>query len=124
MGLLHQHADRAGGDAAGVAAASPTRSRGSAPARLPPGRRRPARRPHAYDRAGVGLLGAAIVVFLLPQVNGKQWKGRKKWLLAPAPVRLPPPFVPGEFGSPRRHKEPLVDLGLYRMRSWSFGSSL
>jgi EmrB/QacA subfamily drug resistance transporter len=92
--------------------------------RLLPKPERGGRRRHDYDPVGVGLLGAGIVVLLLPLVNEQQWQGQQKWLLVPVAVLLLAAFVAWEFRYTRRDKEPLVDLGLYRMRSWSFGSSL
>src|SRR4051794_27242026 len=82
------------------------------------------RRRHDYDPVGVGLLGAGIVVLLLPRGQEQQWKGSAKWLLTPAAVLLLAAFVAWEFRYPRRGKEPLVELALFRMRSYSFGSSM
>ena len=79
---------------------------------------------HDYDPFGVLLLGAGIVVLLLPLVQEQQWKGSAKWLLVPAAVLLLGAFVLWEFRYTRRGKEPLVDLGLFRLRSWSFGASM
>jgi EmrB/QacA subfamily drug resistance transporter len=79
---------------------------------------------HDYDPVGVGLLGAGIVVLLLPLVNEQQWQGHGKWLLVPVAVLLLAAFVAWEFRYTRRDKEPLVDLSLFRLRSWSFGSSM
>ncbi len=79
---------------------------------------------HDYDPLGVLLLGAGIVVLLLPLVQEQQWKGSAKWLLVPAAVLLLGAFVLWEFRYTRRGKEPLVDLGLFRLRSWSFGASM
>jgi len=82
------------------------------------------RRRHDYDPVGVGLLGVGIVVLLLPLVQEQQWKGSAKWWLIPAAVLLLAAFVAWEFRYTRRGKEPLVDLGLFRLRSWSFGASM
>jgi EmrB/QacA subfamily drug resistance transporter len=82
------------------------------------------RRRHDYDPVGVALLGAGIVVLLLPLVNEQQWQGHAKWLLVPLAVLLLAAFVFWEFRYTRRDKEPLVDLALFRLRSWSFGSSM
>jgi EmrB/QacA subfamily drug resistance transporter len=81
-------------------------------------------RRHDYDPVGVGLLGAGIVVLLLPLVQEQQWKGGAKWLLVPLAVLLLAAFVAWEFRYTRRGKEPLVDLALFRLRSWSFGISM
>ncbi|NYJ08503.1 MFS transporter [Petropleomorpha daqingensis] len=92
--------------------------------RLLPAPEKGERRRHDYDPVGVGLLGVGIVVLLLPLVNEQQWKGHAKWLLIPAAVMLLAAFVAWEFRYTRRGKEPLVDLALFRLRSWSFGSSM
>jgi len=81
-------------------------------------------RRHDYDPLGVALLGAGIVVLLLPLVQEQQWKGSGKWLLIPAAALLLAAFVAWEFRYTRRGKEPLVDLDLFRLRSYSFGVSL
>src|SRR3954453_14119477 len=82
------------------------------------------RRRHDYDPVGVGLLGGGIVVLLLPLVQERQWQGDAKWLLIPAALLLLAAFVLWEFRYTRRGKEPLVDLALFRLRSWSFGASM
>jgi EmrB/QacA subfamily drug resistance transporter len=82
------------------------------------------RRRHDYDPVGVGLLGAGVVVLLLPLVQEQQWRGSGKWLLIPVAVLLLAAFVGWEVGYTRRGKEPLVDLALFRLRSYSFGTSM
>ncbi len=84
----------------------------------------PSRRRHDYDPLGVVLLGAGIVALLLPLVQERQWEGPAKWLLVPVAVLLLGAFVAWEFRYTRRGKEPLVDLALFRLRSWSFGASM
>jgi len=79
---------------------------------------------HDYDPLGVGLLGAAIVVLLLPLVQEQQWQGSAKWLLLPLAAVLLGVFVGWEVHYTRRQKEPLVELSLFRMRSYSFGTGL
>ena len=79
---------------------------------------------HDYDPLGVLLLGAGIVALLLPLVQEQQWKGSGKWLLIPVAAVLLAAFVLWEFRYARRDKEPLVDLALFRLRSYSFGSSM
>jgi EmrB/QacA subfamily drug resistance transporter len=81
-------------------------------------------RRHDYDPVGVVLLGAGIVLLLLPLVQEQQWKGSGKWLLLPAAVVLLALFLLWELRYTRRQKEPLVDLALFRLRSYSSGSAL
>jgi EmrB/QacA subfamily drug resistance transporter len=81
-------------------------------------------RKHDYDPVGVGLLGAAIVVLLLPLVQEQQWKGSAKWLLLPLAALLFGLFLAWEVRYTRRDKEPLVELSLFRRRSYSFGTGL
>src|SRR3954470_5224024 len=66
--------------------------------RLLPEPDRGERHRHDYDPLGVALLGAGIVVLLLPLVQEQQWKGGAKWLLIPAAVVLLGLFVLWEFG--------------------------
>jgi EmrB/QacA subfamily drug resistance transporter len=82
------------------------------------------RRRHDYDPLGVGLLGAAIVALLLPLVQEQQWKGSAKWLLLPLAAVLLAVFLLWERRYARRDKEPLVELALFRQRSYSFGTAL
>jgi EmrB/QacA subfamily drug resistance transporter len=82
------------------------------------------RQRHDYDPVGVGLLGAGIVVLLLPLVQEQQWKGSAKWLLIPLAAVLLVVFLAWERRYTRRGREPLVDLALFRMRSFSFGSAM
>jgi EmrB/QacA subfamily drug resistance transporter len=81
-------------------------------------------RGHDYDPVGVGLLGAGIVVLLLPLVEEQQWHGAQKWLLVPVAVALLAVFVVWEVSYAGRGKEPLVDLALFRLRSYSAGVGL
>ncbi|MGZ4618570.1 MAG: MFS transporter [Frankiaceae bacterium] len=81
-------------------------------------------RRHDYDPVGVGLLGSAVVVLLLPLVQEQQWHGPAKWLLVPLAAILLGLFLAWEVRYARRGKEPLVELGLFRLRSYSFGISM
>ncbi|HEX8304269.1 MAG TPA: MFS transporter [Jatrophihabitans sp.] len=82
------------------------------------------RRQHDLDLVGVVLLGVGVVVLLLPFVQEQQWKGNAKWLLLPLAVLLLAGFLAWEVRYGRRGRDPLIDLGLFRRRSFSFGSSM
>lgn len=77
-----------------------------------------------YDPVGVVLLGGAVVALLLPFVQGQQWTGSAKWSLVPLAAVLTVVFILWERRYLARGKEPLVDLALVRLRSFSFGSSM
>ena len=87
-----------------------------------PGRQRQHR--HDFDPIGVLLLGVAVVVLLLPLVQEQQWKGSAKWLLLPLAAILLAAFVAWEFRYRASGRESLVDLRLFNLRSFSFGSSM
>ncbi|MEU5880764.1 MFS transporter [Spirillospora sp. NPDC047279] len=74
----------------------------------------------SLDPVGVGLLGIGVVAFMLPFLQEQQWPGAAKWLLVPAGLAVLALFVLWE----RRHPAPLVDLGLFRLRSYALGSLL
>jgi EmrB/QacA subfamily drug resistance transporter len=75
------------------------------------------------DPVGVLLLGAGTVVLLLPFVQEQQWPGPAKWLLLPLALALLAAFVLWERRYARRH-DPLVDLALFRQRSYGLGTLL
>ncbi|HEX8096258.1 MFS transporter [Jatrophihabitans sp.] len=81
-------------------------------------------RQHDLDLVGVLLLGAGVVVLLLPFVQEQQWKGNAKWLLVPLAALLLAGFLAWEVRYRNRGRESLVDLGLFRRRSFSFGTSM
>ena len=82
------------------------------------------RKRHDYDPVGVVLLGAAAVVLLLPFVEDRTWSSPLKWLLVPAALALGVAFVLWDRHYAARGREPVVDLSLFRLRSYSFGTSL
>src|SRR5690242_16508032 len=75
------------------------------------------------DPVGVLLLGAGTVVLLLPFVQEQQWPGPAKWLLLPLALALLAAFVLWERRYARCH-DPLVDLALFRQRSYGLGTLL
>ncbi|TDC56339.1 DHA2 family efflux MFS transporter permease subunit [Actinomadura sp. KC345] len=72
------------------------------------------------DPAGVVLLGAGIVCVLLPLVQEQQWRSDLKWLLVLAGVVLIAVFAAWE----RRARTPMMDLALFRLRSYALGSTI
>jgi EmrB/QacA subfamily drug resistance transporter len=82
-----------------------------------------ARRHHDFDPVGVVLLGSGAVLLLLPFVQEREW-GTWKWSLVPVSALVLVSFVLWDRRYQRRGKEPLVELGLYKLRSYSFGSAM
>jgi EmrB/QacA subfamily drug resistance transporter len=78
------------------------------------------RRPKSLDPVGVVLLGAGVVTLLLPFVQGQEWHGAAKWLLVPVAALVLAAFLVWE----RRHDEPMMDLSLFRLRSYALGSAI
>jgi EmrB/QacA subfamily drug resistance transporter len=81
-------------------------------------------RQHDLDPLGVLLLGAGVVVLLLPFVQEQQWKGNAKWLLLPLAALLLAAFLAWEVRYRNSGRESLIDLELFRLRSFSFGTSM
>ena len=80
---------------------------------------------HRFDPVGVLLLGSGVVLLLLPLIQEQDWKGALKWLLVPVAVTLLAAFVWWERRFARSGAgEPLVDLSLFRVRSYAFGAAL
>lgn len=78
------------------------------------------RRPRNLDPVGVGLLGLAVILLLMPLVEAQEWHGSGKWLLIPASLVLLTAFVFWE----RRQQDPAVDLSLFTRQSFSLGTAL
>jgi MFS family permease len=76
--------------------------------------------PRSLDPVGIGLLGCAVIVLLVPLVEAQQWSGWAKWLLIPAALALLAGFVLWE----RRQSDPAVSLSLFSRRSFSLGTAL
>ncbi|MEU7314692.1 MFS transporter [Streptomyces sp. NPDC007083] len=79
---------------------------------------------HSLDPVGVALLGSGVLALMLPLVEERQWQGQGKWLLVPVGALLICAFVGWERVYQRRGREPLVDLRLFRDRSYSLGALL
>ncbi|TCK64566.1 MFS transporter [Curtobacterium sp. PhB136] len=90
---------------------------------LPAAARTERGRKHDFDPVGIALLGAAVVALLLPFVQSQEWKGGAKWWLVVVAVVFGACFVLWERRY-QRTKEPVIDLGLFRRRSFSLGVGL
>ena len=73
------------------------------------------------DPIGVLLLAASILLILLPLIEQQQWQGTTRWAMYAGGVVLLVCFAAWErfYG---RTREPLVDLELFRLRSYTLGS--
>ncbi|MEV0720502.1 MFS transporter, partial [Asanoa sp. NPDC050611] len=76
------------------------------------------------DPLGVVLLGAGVALVLLPLVQQRQWHGPITWILIVAGLAVLGTFVAWELHQLRRGGTPLVDMGLFRRRSYALGSLL
>ncbi|MGW0809136.1 MFS transporter [Nonomuraea sp. NPDC002799] len=88
---------------------------------LPAPRPAGARRRESMDPIGVLLLGVGVAALLLPFIQRHQWEGETKWLLIPAALVILTGFVVWE----RAYRgESLVNLALFRKRSYSLGAAI
>ncbi|MEU6725988.1 MFS transporter [Nonomuraea wenchangensis] len=78
-------------------------------------------RRESMDPVGVLLLGLGVACLLLPFIQQHQWHGQAKWLLVPAALIVLAVFVAWERAYRR---EPLINLALFRKRSYSLGSAI
>ncbi|MEU0127750.1 MULTISPECIES: MFS transporter [unclassified Streptomyces] len=78
-------------------------------------------RPRDLDPLGVLLLGGGVLALLLPFVQAQQWRGDGKWLLVPVALALLAVFVGWESRCARRGIQPVLDLSLFRQRSFWLG---
>ncbi|MDQ6851646.1 MAG: MFS transporter [Actinomycetota bacterium] len=78
---------------------------------------------HDLDPVGVLLLGIGAVLLLLPFVEERQWSNAA-WLLVPAAAAVLAGFLFWEVRYTRHGREPVVDLELFKLRSYTFGSSM
>lgn len=76
------------------------------------------------DPVGVLLLGAGVLALLLPFVQAQQWHGPEKWLLLVLSAALLAAFVGWERRQSARGASPVVDLALFRERSYWLGCAL
>ncbi|MCC5669487.1 MFS transporter [Nostoc sp. CHAB 5784] len=73
------------------------------------------------DLLGIVLLGLAMVLLLLPVIQIQQWHGNSKWLLVVIGVVLFALFMIWEQHCSKTQHIPLVNVGLFRTRSFSVG---
>ena len=78
---------------------------------------------HRLDPVGVLLLGVGVVLVLLPLVQEQQWQTPWKWALIPAGLAVLVVFGLWERRFARRY-EPLFDLRLFSLQSYTLGSIL
>lgn len=76
------------------------------------------------DPVGVLLLGSGVLALLLPFVQARQWPGDGKWLFLPAAAVLLAAFVGWEARCSRKGTQPVVNLSLFRVRSYWLGCLL
>lgn len=76
---------------------------------------------HRLDPLGVVLLGVGVTLVLLPLVQRDQWHGSAKWLLIPAGLLFLLAFGLWERRY-ARHRQPLFDLRLFGLRSYTLGA--
>ncbi|MEU1460404.1 MFS transporter [Streptomyces sp. NPDC005727] len=75
-----------------------------------------------FDLFGVLLLGSGVLALMLPLVQEQQWTGRLKWALLPVAALLLAAFWTWERRQGRRGRDPLVDLELFSLRSFTLGA--
>jgi EmrB/QacA subfamily drug resistance transporter len=79
------------------------------------------RRRESMDPVGVLLLGLGVAGLLVPAIQRHRWEGPTTWLLVVTALALLAAFVAWERRYPR---EPLVDLSLFRKRSYRLGTAI
>lgn len=78
-------------------------------------------RPRDLDPVGVVLLGAGVLALLLPFVQAQQWPGNTKWLFVLLAAVLLAAFIGWESRCAGRSVQPVLDLSLFRLRSYWLG---
>ncbi|MEO6821076.1 MAG: MFS transporter [Candidatus Nanopelagicales bacterium] len=79
---------------------------------------------HDLDLIGVGLFGAGTVALLLPLIEFQEWSAVRICSLIAVAVLLLAAFVVREHRYAAYGHEPLLDLSLFRIRSYAFGTSM
>ncbi|RBQ19983.1 MFS transporter [Spongiactinospora rosea] len=81
------------------------------------------KRCESLDPIGIVLLGCGVGSLLLPFAQAREWQSTTKWLLLPLAAVLLTAFVLWERRYARR-ATPLVNLSLFRKRSYALGAAL
>ena len=76
------------------------------------------------DPVGVLLLGTGVLLVLLPLIHERDWHGSAKWLLVAAALVVLGAFVGWERRYVRTGRQPVVDLTLFRVRSYALGVAI
>ncbi|KIF66531.1 major facilitator transporter [Streptomyces sp. AcH 505] len=76
------------------------------------------------DPLGILLLGGGVLALLLPFVQAQQWPGDEKYLLLIVAAALLFAFVRWEGRCPKGGVQPVIDLSLFRVRSYWLGCLL
>ncbi|WP_328535130.1 MFS transporter [Streptomyces sp. NBC_00344] len=76
------------------------------------------------DPLGEFLLGAGVLALLLPFVQSQQWHGAQKWLLLPVALLLLAAFTGWESRCSGRGIQPVLNMALFRVRSYWLGCLL
>jgi EmrB/QacA subfamily drug resistance transporter len=92
--------------------------------RLVPADRRAGRR-ESLDPIGIGLLAVGLLLVLFPVVESERAGANPSlWLMIPAGIAVLAGFLLWERRYRRRGREPVVDMTLWRRRSYAIGVSL
>ncbi len=76
------------------------------------------------DPVGVVLLGTGVLLVLLPLIHERDWRGPTKGLLVAAALVVLAAFVSWERRYARSGRQPVVDLNLFRVRSYALGVAI
>ncbi|TDB81186.1 MFS transporter [Micromonospora sp. KC721] len=79
---------------------------------------------HRFDLTGVLLLGAGVLLLLLPLVQREHWHSPWRWALIPTGILVLAGFARWERRYAGRGRVPLFDLRLFGLRSYTLGALL
>lgn len=83
-----------------------------------------ARPDESLDPVGVLLLGVGVLLLMFPLVEERDWGSALPWVLVVTSGALLAAFVGWERAYARAGKHPMVDLDLFRLRSYGVGSAI